>query len=430
MPNSRQTLISSAAAIALAVFLLGVIVMRISQGSQPLQIISPLGVMTALVMIAAFYFWLEQASGWRIFAYLPPLLWIYATPIILSNTGVIPFSSPAYDGLRAYGLPLFIALMLLKVDVAGAVRIMGKGVFVMLIGSVGVMVGAVAAYSLGISIGVLDPSMWPAFGTLSGSWIGGTGNMNAAWAALEGQPEHMTMAAIADNMVYIIWLPLLLGSRAFADRFNRWARVPAGRVEQMEQAALAVAETDHAPSMQQLLYLAVIALSTTWVSVLLAAALPEISLGGQRVITESTWVILLVTSITLLLSTTRASRLPGAQPIAMAIIYVFVASVGAHANLADSDLGAIGWFVAFAYVWIFIHGAFILAGAKLFRVDVHTLAIASAANIGGAASAPVVAAHHRQSLVPASILMALIGYAVGNYLAILTGRLCQLIGAG
>lgn len=81
-----------------------------------------------------------------------------------------------------------------------------------------------------------------------------------------------------------------------------------------------------------------------------------------------------------------------------------------------------------AYVWIAIHGLFILAGAWLFRVDVHTVAIASAANIGGAASAPIVAAHHRQTLVPASILMALIGYALGNYLAILTGRIGQLIG--
>jgi len=80
-----------------------------------------------------------------------------------------------------------------------------------------------------------------------------------------------------------------------------------------------------------------------------------------------------------------------------------------------------------AYVWIAVHGAFVLFGAWLFRVDVHTLAIASAANIGGAASAPIVAAHHRESLVPASILMAMIGYALGNYLAILTGRIAQLI---
>lgn len=393
-----------------------------------LNITSPLGVMTVLVAIAAFYFWLEQVTEWKIFNYLPPLLWIYATPILLANTGIIPFSSGAYDGLRAYGLPLFIALMLLKVDVVGAIRIMGKGVFVMLIGSAGVVVGAVVAYLIVTKMGKLDPSTWPAFGTLSGSWIGGTGNMNAAWVALEGEAGHMTMAAVADNLVYIIWLPILLGSREFAERFNRWAKVPPGRIEEMEKAALAQAEENQAPSMRQLLYLAIIALTVTWVSVVLGGILPPVNLGGQPVITESTWVILLVTSISLLLSTTRARKLPGSQPIAMAIIYVFVASVGAHANLSESDLGELGWFVFAAYIWIFIHGIFILAGAKLFRVDVHTLAIASAANIGGAASAPVVAAHHRESLVPASILMALIGYAIGNYLAILTGRLCQLLG--
>jgi len=197
----------------------------------------------------------------------------------------------------------------------------------------------------------------------------------------------------------------------------------------MERAALEVDDRDHAPSMTQILYLALLTLATTAVSVWLAARLPGIALGGQVVVSKSTWVILLVTTIALGLSTTRARELPGAQPIAMAIIYVFVASVGARANIANADLGQVGWFVTAAYVWIFIHGAFILAGAKFFRVDVHTLAIASAANIGGAASAPVVAAHHRRSLVPASILMALIGYAVGNYLAILTGRLAQLIGA-
>jgi len=420
--------LATAAVVATAATLLILIVLA-AQGGQPLAVTAPLGVMTLLVGIAAFWFWVEQRTQWRVFGFLPPLLFIYATPIFLSNTGVLPFSSAAYDGLRAYGLPLFIALMLIKVDVAGAVRIMGKGVFVMLIGSVGVVVGAVAAYTLLTRVGVLDPNVWPAFGTLAGSWIGGTGNMNAAWAALEGAPEHMTMAAIADNLVYIVWLPLLLGSRAFAERFNRWAGVSHDRIERMERAALEVDDRDHAPSMTQILYLALLTLATTAVSVWLAARLPGIALGGQVVVSKSTWVILLVTTIALGLSTTRARELPGAQPIAMAIIYVFVASVGARANIANADLGQVGWFVTAAYVWIFIHGAFILAGAKFFRVDVHTLAIASAANIGGAASAPVVAAHHRRSLVPASILMALIGYAVGNYLAILTGRLAQLIGA-
>ncbi len=92
---------------------------------------SPVGVMALLISVVSFWFWLEKKSHWKIFNFLPPLIWIYATPVILSNTGLIPFENAAYDFLRSYGLPIFICLMLIKVDVVGAVRIMGKGVFVM-----------------------------------------------------------------------------------------------------------------------------------------------------------------------------------------------------------------------------------------------------------------------------------------------------------
>lgn len=400
-------------------------------------ITSPVGVMAVLVAVVSFWFWLEKKSSWKVFNYLPPLIFIYATPVLLSNSGLIPFESTAYDFLRLYGLPVFICLMLLNVDVLGAVRIMGKGVFVMMLGSVGVVLGGVIAYSLGQSISTPDGfplqfplpvDSWKAFGTLSGSWIGGTGNMTAAHAALEGSGEHMTMAAAADQMVYLIWLPLLLGSKAFATRFNRWMRVPAGRIEMMERAAAKHDQEERAPSMVHLLYLALIALGFTWISLGLSEMLPPVMIGGATVISASTWVILLITTLALLASVTPAREIPGAHPIAMAIIYVYVARIGATMDLSNVSFETMGAFVLMAYVWISIHGAFILFGAWLFRVDVHTLAIASAANIGGAASAPVVAAHHRKSLVPASILMAMIGYALGNYLAILTGRLAQLVG--
>ncbi len=395
---------------------------------------SPIAVLAALAAVAAFYFWLEHKTRWKLWNYLPPLLWIYATPIVLSNIPiaagggstrfcVLPHSSEAFDLLKVYGLPIFIVLMLLRVDIASAVRIMGKGVVVMLIGSLGVVVGGVVSYGLVASR--LPPDAWKAFGTLAGSWIGGTGNMNAAYAALEGNEQHMTMAALADNLVYVVWLPVLLGCKSFAAAFNRWAKVPAGRIAEMDDAAAASAAVERTPAMPDLLYLSLIALGTTAVSFWLADALPEVRLRGEVVVSRSTWVVLLVTTFGLLLSMTPASRIPGSQPIAMALIYVFVAHVGAKVNVAQTDVGAIGWFLVAAYLWIAIHGLFTLAGALLFRIDVHTLAIASAANVGGAASAPVVAAHHRQSLVPASILMALIGYAIGNYLAILTGRLCQ-----
>jgi uncharacterized membrane protein len=394
---------------------------------------SPIGVMTVLIAVVTFWFWLERTTKWKLFEYLPPLIFIYASPVLLSNFGVIPFESGAYDFLRTYGLPMFIVLMLIKVDVLGAIRIMGKGVFVMLIGSVGVVIGGVLAYTLGQTIQwapyfPLPEDSWRAFGTLAGSWIGGTGNMTAAHAGLEGTAEDLTMAAAADQMVYLIWLPILLGSKAFADRFNRWMKVPSNRIAQMESAAAEFDNKEKAPSMTSLLYLGLLAIGFTWVSLALSEVLPPVVVGGATVITAGTWLILLVTTMALIASVTPARRLPAAQPIAMAIIYVYVARVGATMDLSDASFATIGAFVMMAYVWIFIHGVFILAGAWLFKVDVHTVAIASAANIGGAASAPIVAAHHRETLVPASILMALIGYALGNYLAILTGRIGQLIG--
>ncbi len=394
---------------------------------------SPIGVMTVLIAVVAFWFWLERSARWKLFEYLPPLVFIYATPVLLSNFGVIPYESGAYDFLRHYGLPMFIVLMLIKVDVVAAVRIMGKGVFVMLLGSIGVVFGGVMAYKLGqtLTFGDYFPlaqDSWRAFGTLAGSWIGGTGNMTAAHAGLEGTPADLTMAAAADQMIYLVWLPILLGSKSFANKFNRWARVPAGRIEAMESAAANFKSSENAPTMTSLLYLGLLAIGFTWISLGLSEVLPPVVIGGATVITAGTWLILLVTTFALLASVTPARKLPAAQPIAMAIIYIYVARVGATMDLSVVDWDKMIGFIAMAYVWIAIHGAFILTGAWIFRVDVHTVAIASAANIGGAASAPIVAAHHRETLVPASILMALIGYALGNYLAILTGRIGQLIG--
>ncbi|MCH6573288.1 MAG: DUF819 family protein [Proteobacteria bacterium] len=397
-----------------------------SVGAETAMIQSPIGVLFALVTVAAFFFYLEKSTGWKVFNLFPPLLFIYATPVLLNNLGVMPADSVVYTGMRDFGLPVFITLMLLSVDIGAAVRVMGKGVLVMLLGSVGVVVGGVVSFM--VVHGWLAEDAWKGWGALAGSWIGGTGNMTAAHAALEGSGEHLTMAAAADQMVYLIWLPLLLGSKAFAERFNRWMRVSPDRIAMMDQAAADYDHSDSAPGMIDLLYLALIAVGFTWISLELSEVLPPVAIGGAVVISASTWLILLVTTLALIASTTPARKLPAAQPIAMAIIYVYVARIGATMDLSSVSLETMGAFIAMAYVWIAIHGAFILFGAWLFKVDVHTLAIASAANIGGAASAPIVAAHHRESLVPASILMAMIGYALGNYLAILTGRLGQLFG--
>ena len=384
------------------------------------------GVIAVLCAVAAFWFFVEQQTGWKLFQYVPPLLFIYVTPVFLNNLDVIPASSPVYGGLSSFILPAFIVLMLIKVNVPAAVRVMGKGVLVMLMGTAGVMVGGVLAYA--IVHRWLSDDAWTGFGALAGSWIGGTGNMAATSEMLGTPPEQFGLAVLADNVIYIVWLPILLASKNFADRFNDWARVPEDRIRMMESAAALISEEEHAPAMRDYLYLAAIAVGVTWFSSELAAVLyasvsAKVS-ALEVVLSESTWRILLITTISLLLSITPVSKLPNATALGTAMIYVFVAGMGARATV--DGFGQAPAFLLGAFMWIFIHGAFCLAGARLFRVDVHSAAIASAANIGAAASAPIVAAFHRPSLVPVSILMALIGYALGNYLAPLTGHLARI----
>lgn len=387
---------------------------------------SPGGVLAVLCAVSAFWFYVQQVTGWTLFNYIPPLIFIYATPVILNNTGVIPAASPIYSGLSSFALPAFIVLMLIKVDVPAAVKIMGKGVLVMLMGTLGVIVGAVVSYV--IVHRWLSPDAWKGFGTLAGSWIGGTGNMAAASEMLDTPPELFGLAVLADNVIYIVWLPLLLASKNFADRFNSWTRVSEDRIKMMESAAAEMTVDEKAPQMRDYIYLAAIAIGVTWISTALASvffgAMVARAPGLAVILSESTWRILLITTISLVLSTTPVARLPNSTAIGTAMIYIFVAGMGARATLAG--FGQAPAFLFGAFIWIFIHGAFCLLGAKLFRVDVHSAAIASAANIGAAASAPIVAAFHRPSLVPVSILMALIGYALGNYLAPLAGHLARI----
>lgn len=387
---------------------------------------SPAGVLAVLCLVAGGFFLLAERTKLKFFDYVPPLIFIYATPVLLNNLNVIPSSSPIYGGLSAYALPAFIVLMLIKVNVPAVVRVMGKGVLVMLMGTAGVVVGAVVSYL--IVHRWLPDDAWKGYGALAGSWIGGTANLLATSEILGTPEEQVGLAVIADNVIYVVWLPILLMSKNFADQFNRWARVPEDRLRNMEAAAELHIEEDKAPKMTQYLYLFAIVATVTWIGHAWAPGISNAIAGAvpalEPVFGQTTVRILLITTIALLLSTTPVSTLPNSTAMGTALVYVFVAGMGARASvegLADAPA-----FVAGAFIWIAIHGAFCLLGAKLFRVDVHSVAIASAANIGAAASAPIVAAHHRPSLVPVSILMALLGYALGNYLAPLAGTLAKL----
>ncbi|MDD3731647.1 MAG: DUF819 family protein [candidate division Zixibacteria bacterium] len=383
---------------------------------------SPAGVLAVLAAVTSFFFFLEKKTGWKLFNYFPPLLFIYVLPVFLSNGGLIPGHSPVYDFMGDNLLPMFLTIMLLNVDILATVRIMGRGVFVMLLGTLGVVIGAPIGYFI-VKHG-LSPEAWQAFGVLSGSWIGGTGNMLAVarMVNLNESSIEFGYAVIADNAVYLIWLPIMLGSKNLAGWFHKFTGVSSKRLDQMETRSKELIKDKGKMEMRHFLYLAFFGFAVTALSTWLAGLIPEV----EPYLSTSTYKILLVTFLGIVLSFTRASKIPGSHAMAMALVYLFVARMGAKADLSDVS-PAIFWFLLGAYIWIFIHGFFLVGAAKMFKVDVHTAAIASAANIGGAASAPIVAAYHNPTLVPISILMALLGYAIGNPAGYVAAMLCRLV---
>lgn len=291
---------------------------------------SPAGVLFVLTGTAALFFWLERATRWKVFRYLVPMLWIYATPMVLRNTGVLPAASPVYDALRSFGLPMFLVLLLIGVDVGATVRLMGRGVLLMLVGSAGVVIGAPIGFF--VVHRWLDPEAWRAFGALAGSWIGGTGNMAAVAGALETPSDQFGLAVLADTVIYTVWLPFLLLSKGFAERFNRFTRASSDRLDRLDAAAAAEQSEKKPATTVDYLYLLALAFGVTFLADAIAPRLPELG----EVVSTSTWSILLITTAGLLLSLTPARRIPGSHELAMAIVYVFVARMGATASLRVS----------------------------------------------------------------------------------------------
>ncbi len=133
-----------------------------------------------------------------------------------------------------------------------------------------------------------------------------------------------------------------------------------------------------------------------------------------------------MTTFGIALSATPLRNVPGTEPLSMSFVYLYMTMIGASADLR-AMVGA-QWFLVAGFVCIAVHLAFIVAGARIFRLDVSMAAVSSVAGVGGAASAPVAAGYHREELVPISIMLALIGYALGNYLGVATAYLCNLLG--
>ncbi len=181
-------------------------------------------------------------------------------------------------------LPMFLVIMLLDVDLLATVRVMGKGLFVMLLGTLGVVIGAPIGYVI-VSHG-LGPEAWKGFGALAGSWIGGTGNMLAVgqMVGLDESSLDFGYAVIADNAVYLIWLPIMLGSRNLAGWFHKFTKVSSERLARMEAAAKELTTDKGRVEMRHFLYLIFLGLAVTALASWISGCLEPIKTATGQVI--------------------------------------------------------------------------------------------------------------------------------------------------
>ena len=357
-----------------------------------LPITSPTGVLAILSGICAFFFWLEKSTQWKFFQFIPPLIFIYLVPMTLSNGGVLPTESSVYGAMKTFLLPMLIVLLLVNMNVRGAVRILGRGLGVMLFGMLGVMIGA--PIGLLIVKQWLGPDAWKAFGALSASWVGGSENLAAVSDMVHASGTEFGLAMLADaTITYAIWLPVLITSKKFADRFARFSDVAPDHLARMEEAGNAHHETPTAPTSRDYIFLFGARIIATWfadssarwieqqgriwlpppAAEAAADAAPKQTPPTTATFDQpaaptvepnpffdaTTWRILLITTIGIGLSFSPLSRVPGSQELAMTLLYLYVARMGASAELKGVAGQAVP-FVIGALICIFIHGSFCL----------------------------------------------------------------------
>jgi len=400
----------------------------------------PNAVAAVLAGTLAAVFALERVPALaRLFAVLPAVLWAYFVPMLLTTAGVTPATSAAYDWFSYALLPLSLFLLMLTMNLRAVLALGWKPLAMMLVGTAGIVLGGPLAYlAVGQFIG--DPDAWMGFAALSGSWIGGTANMVAIQESI-GLAD-LGPIIVVDTVVGYGWMAILLFLSAYQARFDRWTRADTSALDAATAALDRIDQTRRPISTETAGILVGLGLAVAVASRALSERLPDLgpteTVVRDGVPTEimttiiggSTWAVLIAVTVGLALSFTRLRRLEadGASRLGYAALYLLLTSIGAKADLAavlDAPL-----YLLAGVVWLSFHIALLLGAAKLLRAPLFFVATGSMANVGGAASAPVVASVYHPAMAPVGLLLAVAGYVLGIYGGIACAWLLRLVAGG
>lgn len=333
-------------------------------------------------------------------------------PMVATTLGITPAASPAYGWMVRFLLPLSLLLLMMTVDVPALLRLGRPATIMMLTGTAGIVLGGPIA--LAVFGRLLPAEAWKGMGALSGSWIGGSANLVAVAESIETPDAMLGPIIVVDTIVGYGWMAVLLFLSAYQARFDRWNRADTSLIEETNARLAARYESIRRPiAVRDLALIIGIGFVGAVLTVALGDALPE--LGDPKIVSHTTWAVVLVTTLGLTLSFTPVSRLegPGASRVGTAALYLLVTAIGAQGDLrAILEAPA---FLAAGVLWIGIHVALLTLVARAIRAPLFFVATGSMANVGGAVSAPIVASVYHPAMAPIGLLMAVAGYILGIY---------------
>ncbi|MDG1573183.1 DUF819 family protein [Robiginitalea sp. M366] len=369
----------------------------------------------------------------RFYNWVPAILLCYMLPAVLASFGLISDeTSRLYFVASRYLLPAALVLMTLSIDLKAISNLGSKALIMFLTGTIGIILGGplavlVVSFFSPETVGGVGPdAVWRGLSTIAGSWIGGGANQAAMLEIFQFNPKRFGEMVLVDIVAANIWMAILLLGVGKTRRIDRWLKADASSIETLKQKVTAFAERiTRVPTLHDymvMLFLAFTAVglahflgevfSTTLTEQFTWVSDPKSFgsfLGG-----EFFWMVVIATALGIGLSFTRAKQYEGAgaSKLGGVFIYILVATIGMKMDL--SRLLDNPGLIALGLIWIAFHAGLLILVAKWIRAPFFFLAVGSQANVGGAATAPVVAAEFHPSLSSVGVLLAVLGYVVGT----------------
>lgn len=396
-----------------------------------------------LIILALIFFSSSLKTGFwsKFYTYIPALLLCYFVPSLLNTLGIISGEeSSLYFVSSRYLLPTSLVLLTLSIDLSSIRKLGPKAIQMFLAGTLGIVIGGplaiiiVSSFSPETVGGEAPNEVWRGLATIAGSWIGGGANQTAMKEVFGAGDKIFSMMIAVDVIVANVWMGFLLYGSGITKKIDRIFKADSSAIDEVRKNLEDYqAQVAKIPNLTDTVILMAIGFGVTALSHFLADIIapwvgtnfPELAKFSLN--SKFFWLIVLATTGGLLMSFTRARKMEGvgASRMGSLFLYVLVASIGMKMDVMSIFENPMLFLVGF--IWMVIHASVQLGVGRLIKAPFFFIAVGSQANVGGAASAPVVASAFHPALAPVGVLLAVLGYALGTYAAYVCGLLMQWV---